>query len=441
MAARNVIQLRRDLAAVDDKKAETSAKARALYATARGENRALTAAETATDDGYKALLATLEREAGLLHADLSDAEKAAALERGEPAVTKAIGAEVTEGWKKDPKRGFKSGTELLAAIYASTRTGSIDPRLRGIAATAGSDEATTQNDPYGGYLVPQGLIAPGIKAMSVETNPFEGKTTPVNMGAARILKINARVDKDHSTSVSGGLRVYRRVETQTVTTSRMKFEQVTLEKNELMGVTYAAEELLKASPEAFVSILAAGFGDEFAAVKFEEILNGDGVGRYHGIANNPALVTISKEAGQAADTIVRQNVLKMMSRCWGYGNAFWYANHGTIPVLAELTMPGNQTPMYQTLNGIATLLGRPIYFGERAAALGDLGDIICVNPSEFLEDAGAGIEQASSIHVRFLEHEQTFKFWTENAGAGWWRSALTPKRGPTMSPFVYLEAR
>ena len=46
------------------------------------------------------------------------------------------------------------------------------------------------------------------------------------------------------------------------------------------------------------------------------------------------------------------------------------------------------------------------------------------------------------MHVRFENHEQVFKFWTENAGAPWWRSALTPKNGAnTLSPFVTLAAR
>lgn len=163
---------------------------------------------------------------------------------------------------------------------------------------------------------------------------------------------------------------------------------------------------------------------------------------YQGIANSPALVTISKETGQAADTIVFENVVKMIARCWGYGSAVWLANPTCYPRLRMMTQPGSTIPIFATgTPGIATLEGRPIYFNERCAALGDLGDLILVNPSEYLESQEGGIQQADSMHVRFLEHERTFKFWTTNAGAGWWRTALTPKRGDTRSPFIYLAAR
>jgi hypothetical protein len=46
------------------------------------------------------------------------------------------------------------------------------------------------------------------------------------------------------------------------------------------------------------------------------------------------------------------------------------------------------------------------------------------------------------MHVRFVNHERAFKFWTRNAGAPWWRSALTPHKGSaTLSPFVTLAER
>lgn len=88
------------------------------------------------------------------------------------------------------------------------------------------------------------------------------------------------------------------------------------------------------------------------------------------------------------------------------------------------------------------LLGRPIYYSEFASKLGDVGDIILGNWSQFLEGIYQPLQSAESVHVRFLNHERTFKFWLRNAGAPWWRSALTPaKSSDTLSPFVTLAAR
>ena len=48
---------------------------------------------------------------------------------------------------------------------------------------------------------------------------------------------------------------------------------------------------------------------------------------------------------------------------------------------------------------------------------------------------------AESVHVRFLNNERAFRVVARNAGRSWWRSALTPKNGDTLSPFVALGAR
>jgi len=446
MTAAPIKVLRESIAALNAEETKLRKESSALYATATAEsNRALTAEEKAKDDARFTRIEAIQAERTEAQRRLSNEEALAEAERRAPALGRAV-TDVREGWQDDPKRGFASPKALLLEVMSAGRSGRVDPRLASLRsgapmAAAGADEHSTQNDPYGGYLIPTALM-PGLKTMPVEVDPFSSRTTKVDMTGARVLKINARVDKDHASSVSGGLSVYRRVETQTVTASRTKFEQVTLEKNELMGVTYASEELLAASPLAFASLLSAFFSDEFAAKVLEERLNGDGVGRYHGFANSPALVTVSKETAQAADTIVFANIVKMIARCWGYGNAIWFANQTCYPQLRQMTQPGSTIPIFATGQpGIASLEGRPIFFSERAAALGDLGDLILINPSEYLESDSEAIQGVSSIHVRFLEHEQTFKFFTANAGAGWWRTQLTPKRGSSLSPFVYLEAR
>jgi hypothetical protein len=88
------------------------------------------------------------------------------------------------------------------------------------------------------------------------------------------------------------------------------------------------------------------------------------------------------------------------------------------------------------------LLGRPLYFTEYTQTLGTAGDVILVNWSQFLEGNYQPMQSAESIHVRFVNHERTFKFWLRNAGQPWWRSALTPIYSSSLlSPFVAVAAR
>ena len=82
--------------------------------------------------------------------------------------------------------------------------------------------------------------------------------------------MNARVDKDHTTSVSGGLIVTRKPETVEATSSRMAFEQLTMTANDEFGLAFATEQILTDSPQSFVAILQAGFRDEYVAAAMKE---------------------------------------------------------------------------------------------------------------------------------------------------------------------------
>jgi HK97 family phage major capsid protein len=227
----------------------------------------------------------------------------------------------------------------------------------------------------------------------------------------------------------------------------MQVEQVELKASALMGLSYSTEELLRLSPRSVAALLEAGFRDEFDSRLIRERIRGTGVGEYMGAMTSPALITISKEVGQDADTIVGLNVLKMRARAWRYGMANWYANHDTYVQIAQLHIAGTNgdTPLFVPGNGVDvpdTLLGRPIYFCEDTATLGDAGDILLADWSQYLEGTLMPLEGAESVHVRFVYNERAFRFLTMNAGAPWWRAALTPKRSSTtLSPFVTLEAR
>lgn len=352
---------------------------------------------------------------------------------------------------EDPKHGFKDHREFLTCIMQASTTGRVDERLRSLAspsdgfnATAGSDEHGNYSDPYGGFFVPKSFSPETLK-LDPESDPMAGRTRDIPMTTPSI-SFNARVDKNHSTSVSGGLRVYRRKETQTVAASRMEHEQVELKANGLFGVAYATEELLARSLPSFVALLSAGFTDEFNAKKVNERLNGTGVGEFEGIFNSPAKITVTKDVGQPAATITKDNIDNMRMRCWRYGAAIWLANHGCLAMLRSLVQVigtgGIAVPYFTTTpDGQSMLDGRPLFFTEYAPALGTEGDLSLTNWSEYLEGTLTGMNNAESMHVRFLEHERTFKFWTENDARLWWKTALTPKNGPTRSPVVTLQTR
>jgi len=344
-----------------------------------------------------------------------------------------------------PERmGFRDVREQLGCIVEHARTGQLDPRLEALA--AGSDEQSGANNAYGGFLIAP-AFRPDLLMVGAESDPSAGLVQDIPMDSS-IVSIPARVDKDHSSSVSGGTTVTRRPETVAATSSRAEFEQVKLEATGVFGLTYVSEELLRRSAISITALLQRGFQDEFQSHMLNEKMTGTGNGEFEGINNAPCLIAVAKESGQAADTINGTNIIKMRARVWNYARSIWLANHDCYVQLASAHIAGTNGDVFLLApgNGVDvpdTLLGRPIYFTEYSQTLGDQGDLSCWVPSEYLVGTEVdGPQQAESMHVRFENHERTFKFWVNNAGRCWWRSALTPKNSTaTLSPIVQLAER
>lgn len=326
---------------------------------------------------------------------------------------------------------------------------------RSLQAAAGSDEQGVYDDRYGGFAVETSRL-PGVMGTTWEGDPTAGMTQAVPMQTPSV-EIIARNDKDHTTSVSGGFTVSRRAETTAMVASRSSLEKITLKASSLFGHAFETEELLTDSPLSFVAIIEAGLRTQFGAHMLNEKLRGGGGNEYLGVLtalysstaadSKGPTISVAKESGQAADTIVGENAIKMAAQCWGFDQAVWMANHNARPQLYKLSIPVGVggTLIYQPSREVGfpdMLLGRPIYYSEHMSKLGDLGDFGLFNWSQYLDGLYQPTQFAESVHVRFLTHERAFKAWLRNAGAPWWRTAMTPaKASEKLSPFVLLAER
>jgi len=190
---------------------------------------------------------------------------------------------------------------------------------------------------------------------------------------------------------------------------------------------------------------------EFGFKLDDAIINGTGAGQPLGVMNSPCLISVAKEAGQAAATIVAENVIKMHARLWGgsRNNAVWLINQDIEPQLhtMSLAVGTGGIPVYMPAGGLSqspygTLYGKPVIPVWQCQTLGTKGDIIFADLSQYLLAEKGGIDAASSIHVRFVYDETAFRFVMRVDGQPWWNSALTPYKGTqTQSPFVVLDTR
>jgi len=436
--ARDIRHMREERAALDTRETDLRTEAQALYAAARKSDGAWSEEQTTKDDEIKDGLSGLKAERERLDFEIQNAEALATSERA------TVITSVRESADDDPTFGYATPRAFLLDVMKAGQGQAMTPGLSRLRATAGADEQSTFSDPYGGFFVPETLV-PGIMSRPAEADLIAAATTTIPM-ATRTVRMNARTDQDHTSSVSGGLRVYRRAQADTVSSSRQTYEQITLHAVDLMGIAYATDEILAESPVSFAALLQAGFSDEFGGKIMEERFDGTGVGMYMGVNNSPALISITKETGQAADTIVYENLIKARARVWGYGQAIWSANHDCLPQLMLLNQSIGTAgmPVWQPSareDHPDMLLGRPLVFTEFRKTVGDAGDIGCDNWSQYLEGEYMPIEGVSSIHVRFTQAETAFRFRMANDGAPWWRAAFTPKNGSTLSPHVRLAAR
>lgn len=270
-------------------------------------------------------------------------------------------------------------------------------------------------------------------------------------GGSNSMKMNGMDETSRANgSRWGGVRGYWVEEGGALSPSRPKFRQIELIVKKLTALVYPTDELIQdaAALESFVSRAVAG---EFDFLLQDAIINGNG-GKPLGILNSPCLVTVDKETGQQAATVVFKNISKMWARCYAPSrvNAVWLINQEVEPQLDELALPVGTggVPAYLPPGGLSEapygrLKNRPVIPIEQAAALGTVGDIMLCDFSQYqLIDKG-GVQAASSMHVAFLTDEMVFRFIYRVDGQPLWHATLTPFKGTasTLSPFVALATR
>ena len=120
-------------------------------------------------------------------------------------------------------------------------------------------------------------------------------------------------ETDVSTTVFGGVQVYWAAEANTVTAKKPKLTERELKLHKLMGVAYATHELETHSN--FVNDLYTRSFEKAIQRELEgAIIAGTGVGKPLGFQKGGDVVSVAKETGQAADTVLYENIVKMYNR-------------------------------------------------------------------------------------------------------------------------------
>lgn len=94
--------------------------------------------------------------------------------------------------------------------------------------------------------------------------------------------------------------------------------------------------------------------------------------------------------------------------------------------------------LYRQTVGPPTIKGRPCVVFEGCSTLGTLGDVVLIDPTQYVAIENEAVP-AVSVHVKFLSDEVVFRIVYRPAFA----SAVTPYNGSgvTKSPYIALAAR
>lgn len=246
-------------------------------------------------------------------------------------------------------------------------------------------------------------------------------------------------------SRGGGIRVYTDKELGSVDPSKTKFDKVRVEPKKLTGLFYASEEWTR-NVTFMGQEVRDLFGKEFAFKCQNLSIRGTGAGEGLGALNSGCLVTVAKETGQVAGTILTKNLSKMWARCSG-DNPVWFINRDCGPQLDELSITAGTSalePRFVTYDaqGIMRIKGASVITIEQCETVGTVGDIFLADWGQFIAADQGDINEAMSIHVNFIYGQNTWRFTYYFDCQPRWKTPITPFKGSnTVSPFVVLATR
>lgn len=314
--------------------------------------------------------------------------------------------------------------------------------LRNAAASSGEPAS-------GGFLVPEAFRAE-LLSLSLEASVVRPRARIVPMETSRV--IYPYIDStSHTANVFGGVQGYWTPESGSMQDVAATFGRLALEAWKLTAFANVPNELIQDSAISFEAFIRSTFPQALAYFADVAFLSGSGAGQPLGILTdaNAARVVQPAEGGQAAGTILWENIVKMYSRMLpqSLGSAVWVVSPATFAELATMALSvGTGGGPIWLNNGVvgppATILGRPVVISEKVADLGAEGDVNFIDFSYYLVGDRQAMTVASSEHFRFQNGETSFSFVERLDGRPWLQSALTPRNGgDTLTPFVSLAAR
>ena len=351
------------------------------------------------------------------------------------------------GAKVDKDKIFTDHRDFLSTIFHGNRTPEATAKRDKLDVIRNAFGSSVPSD--GGFLIPETLRSELLR-VALETAIVRPRARVIPMDSLTVPfpTIDAT---SNASNVYGGVSAAWTEESGALSNTSPKFGRVKLEAKKLTAYSEVPNELFTDSIVSLEVFINEIFPEALAWFEDIAFIRGTGVGEPLGFlhAGNAAAVSVAKEGGQVANTIVWENIVKMYSRMLptSLGRAVWIAHIDTFPELATMALSVGTGGSAVWLNNGAegppmTILGRPVLFTEKAESVGAAGDINFVDLGYYLIGDRQAIQASTSPHFKFQNDQTAIRFIERVDGRPWIQSAITPNKGAnTLSPFVKIAVR
>lgn len=339
--------------------------------------------------------------------------------------------------------------EVVRLGWHKTLQGQLGPELQGKAQRLLNSFSSVIPD-AGGFLIPE-VMRSTLMMLALPNSIVRPRATVIPMDSLRV-PIPIVDSTSNASSVHGGMVGYWTEEAGALVESQAKFGRVVLEAKKLTGYSVIPNELFQDAIGALIAFIETQWPKVIAWFEDLGFMRGTGTGEPLGFlgTGNPAAIAVAKESGQAANTILWENIVTMFSRMFpsSMGKGIWLAAPNAMRELFTMALAvgtGGSPVFVNSASEAApvTILGRPVIFDERMSTVGTRGDIAFVDLSHYLVGDRMAMTMDSSPHVRFANDQTAVRIINRVDGRPWLTSPITPQNGSTdtLSPFVELATR
>ncbi len=439
---------------------DIAARCTEIQNVADTERRAMNDEELEELNGLNAEFDNIERELKTRATAATMNDRIAAFAQPQPRLTNDAGGGEDE--PEQPRRrpagsitggmlaGAKKGTHgfrnmgefALAAKAAKLQPGSTDDRLKNAPTTYGSESVNED----GGFAVPPDFRTAIMQRVEGEDSIF----SMVDVQPVSGNKLSLPQDSEAPWDTSQGIQFNWVGEGKVIPQSKPKLDDLEMKLHKLAALVPLTDELVEDAP-ALSSWLMRKAPEKLTSVLNNVIIDGDGIAKPMGMLRSGSKIAVSSNSGTGKVTAA--DISAMWGRLYAKlrGRAVWLINQDVEAQLQMLVMPGTNpsVPLYVPPGGFserpyATLLGRPVYSFEAMKEVGTEGDIMLVDPSQYLagiKGGQSGLRTDVSMHLYFDTDHLAFRFIMRVGGQSYWKTPIARQNGGnTLSNIITIES-